>query len=123
MVAKTTIAKLVFAGMALLVAAQGYAQTELRNTFFKEADAAKVLLSQGADVLTQHTDSTAAMQIAEEQGDADVMSRATDGTCESGLDKGEDLGLDREEAGFAKKDDAGQCDDLTAHHQQARQAT
>ena len=34
----------------------------------KEADAAKVLLSQGADVLTQHTDSTAAMQIANEQG-------------------------------------------------------
>lgn len=34
----------------------------------KEADAAKVMLGQGADVLTQHTDSTAAMQIANEQG-------------------------------------------------------
>ncbi|MGE3831022.1 MAG: BMP family ABC transporter substrate-binding protein [Parvibaculaceae bacterium] len=34
----------------------------------KEADAAKVLLSQGADVLAQHTDSTAALQVAEEQG-------------------------------------------------------
>ena len=41
------------------------------NTWFdpgKEADAAKVLLSQGADVLSQHTDSTAPLQIAEEQG-------------------------------------------------------
>ncbi len=34
----------------------------------KEADAAKVLFGQGADVMVQHTDSTAAMQIAEEQG-------------------------------------------------------
>ena len=34
----------------------------------KEADAAKVLFSQGADIMVQHTDSTAAMQIAEEQG-------------------------------------------------------
>ncbi len=41
------------------------------NTWFdpgKEADAAKVLFSQGADVLSQHTDSTAPLQIAEEQG-------------------------------------------------------
>ena len=41
MVAKTTIAKLVLAGMALFAAAQGYAQDELRKTFFKEADAAR----------------------------------------------------------------------------------
>jgi basic membrane protein A and related proteins len=34
----------------------------------KEADAAKVLLGQGADITVQHTDSTAALQIAEEQG-------------------------------------------------------
>ena len=34
----------------------------------KEADAAKALIDQGADVLMQHTDSPAAMQIAEEQG-------------------------------------------------------
>jgi basic membrane protein A len=34
----------------------------------KEADAAKVLIGQGADILVQHTDSTAAMQVAEEQG-------------------------------------------------------
>ena len=41
------------------------------NTWFdpgKEADAAKVLLSQGADILVQHTDSTAPLQIAQEQG-------------------------------------------------------
>jgi basic membrane protein A and related proteins len=41
------------------------------NTWFdpgKEADAAKVLLSQGADITVQHTDSTAALQIAQEQG-------------------------------------------------------
>ena len=34
----------------------------------KEADAAKVLMDQGADIITQHTDSTAAMQEAEERG-------------------------------------------------------
>lgn len=41
------------------------------NSWFdpgKEADAAKVLLSQGADILVQHTDSAAPMQIAEQQG-------------------------------------------------------
>ena len=41
------------------------------NTWFdpgKEADAAKVLIGQGADIITQHTDSTAPLQIAEEQG-------------------------------------------------------
>jgi basic membrane protein A and related proteins len=41
------------------------------NTWFdpgKEADAAKVLLSQGADIMVQHTDSTAPLQIAEAQG-------------------------------------------------------
>lgn len=34
----------------------------------KEADAAKVLFGQGADMVSQHTDSTAPLQIAEEQG-------------------------------------------------------
>ena len=34
----------------------------------KEADAAKVLFGQGADISVQHTDSTAALQIAQEQG-------------------------------------------------------
>jgi simple sugar transport system substrate-binding protein len=41
------------------------------NTWFdpgKEADAAKVLLSQGADVLSQHTDSAAPLQEAEKSG-------------------------------------------------------
>ena len=34
----------------------------------KEADAAKVLIGQGADIVSQHTDSTAPLQIAAEQG-------------------------------------------------------
>lgn len=34
----------------------------------KEADAAKALIDQGADILMQHTDSPAAMQIAEQRG-------------------------------------------------------
>lgn len=34
----------------------------------KEADATKVLIGQGADVISQHTDSSAPLQIAEEQG-------------------------------------------------------
>jgi simple sugar transport system substrate-binding protein len=43
----------------------------LANTWFdpgKEADAAKALADQGADVLMQHTDSPAAMQIAAQRG-------------------------------------------------------
>ena len=41
------------------------------NSWFdpgKEADAAKALIDQGVDVLTQHTDSPAAMQVAEQRG-------------------------------------------------------
>lgn len=41
------------------------------NSWFdpgKEADAAKALIDQGADIIVQHTDSPAAMQIAEERG-------------------------------------------------------
>ena len=34
----------------------------------KEGDAAKVLISEGADIITQHTDSPAALQIAEKAG-------------------------------------------------------
>ena len=34
----------------------------------KEADAAKVLMDQGADIITQHTDSTAALQAASDRG-------------------------------------------------------
>jgi basic membrane protein A len=41
------------------------------NSWFdpgKEADAAKVLIGQGADIISQHTDSTAPLQIAEQMG-------------------------------------------------------
>lgn len=41
------------------------------NTWFdpsKEGDAAKALIDQGADIITQHTDSTAPMQVAAERG-------------------------------------------------------
>ena len=41
------------------------------NTWYdpvKEGDAAKVLISEGADIITQHTDSPAALQIAEKAG-------------------------------------------------------
>jgi simple sugar transport system substrate-binding protein len=41
------------------------------NTWFdpgKEADSAKALIDQGVDIITQHTDSTAAMQVAAERG-------------------------------------------------------
>jgi len=41
------------------------------NSWFdpgREADAAKALIDQGVDVLTQHTDSTAPIQVAEERG-------------------------------------------------------
>ncbi len=41
------------------------------NTWFdpgKEADAAKAMVDQGVDILTQHTDTTAPMQVAEERG-------------------------------------------------------
>ncbi|MEM8553019.1 MAG: BMP family ABC transporter substrate-binding protein [Pseudomonadota bacterium] len=41
------------------------------NSWFdpgREADAAKALIGQGVDILTQHTDSTAPMQVAAEEG-------------------------------------------------------
>jgi basic membrane protein A len=41
------------------------------NSWFdpgKEADAAKALFDQGADIIVQHTDSTSALQVAEERG-------------------------------------------------------
>jgi basic membrane protein A and related proteins len=41
------------------------------NSWFdpgKEADAAKALVDQGVDIITQHTDTTAPMQVAEERG-------------------------------------------------------
>ncbi|MCU0831868.1 MAG: BMP family ABC transporter substrate-binding protein [Rhizobiaceae bacterium] len=50
------------------------------NTWFdpgKESDAAKALLDQGVDILTQHTDSTAPMQVAAERG-AMAFGQASD---------------------------------------------
>jgi simple sugar transport system substrate-binding protein len=43
----------------------------------KEADAARALLDQGADIITQHTDSPAALQAAEERG-VFAFGQATD---------------------------------------------
>ena len=50
------------------------------NSWFdpgKEADAAKVLIGQGADIISQHTDSTAPLQISGEKG-AMAFGQATD---------------------------------------------
>jgi basic membrane protein A and related proteins len=50
------------------------------NTWYdagKEADAAKALIDQGVDVITQHTDSTAPMQVATERG-VKAFGQATD---------------------------------------------
>ncbi|WP_108660806.1 BMP family ABC transporter substrate-binding protein [Acuticoccus kandeliae] len=50
------------------------------NSWFdpgREADAAKALLDQGVDILTQHTDSTAPMQVAAERG-AFAFGQASD---------------------------------------------
>lgn len=50
------------------------------NSWFdpgKEADAAKVLIGQGADIISQHTDSTAPLQIAGEKG-AMAFGQASD---------------------------------------------
>ncbi len=50
------------------------------NSWFdpgKEADAAKVMIGQGADIITQHTDSTAPLQIAAAKG-AFAFGQATD---------------------------------------------
>jgi simple sugar transport system substrate-binding protein len=50
------------------------------NSWFdpgKEADAAKVMIGQGADIITQHTDSTAPLQIAGQKG-VYAFGQATD---------------------------------------------
>ena len=44
----------------------------------KEADAAKVLIEQGADVILQHTDSTAPQAAAQEAGDVITFGQASD---------------------------------------------
>ena len=46
----------------------------------KEADAAKALFDQGADIIVQHTDSTAAIQVAEMRLPMNAPNRAT-GVC------------------------------------------
>ena len=65
------------------------------NSWFdpgKEADAAKVLIGQGADVMVQHTDSTAPLQIAQEQGAigfgqaSDMMAFAPDAQLTAVID-------------------------------------
>jgi simple sugar transport system substrate-binding protein len=63
------------------------------NSWFdpgKEADAAKTLIDQGADVLTQHTDSPAATQIGSQRGvytfaESSDMSEDTWGGLDSGM--------------------------------------
>jgi len=44
----------------------------------KEADAAKALIEQGADVILQHTDSTAPQAVAEKAGDVITFGQASD---------------------------------------------
>ena len=44
----------------------------------KEADAAKVLIEQGADVILQHTDSTAPQAAAQEAGNVITFGQASD---------------------------------------------
>lgn len=65
------------------------------NSWFdpgKEADAAKVLIGQGADIMVQHTDSTAPLQIAAENGilgfgqASDMMAFAPDSQLTSVMD-------------------------------------
>ena len=51
------------------------------NTWYdpgKEADAARALIAQGADVISQHTDSPAAAQAAENAGTVKVFGQASD---------------------------------------------
>ena len=77
------------------------------NSWFdpgREADAAKVLISQGADIITQHTDSTAAVQVAQEQGvnafgqASDMAAFAPDALLTSIIDNWDDYYVDRTQA-------------------------
>jgi simple sugar transport system substrate-binding protein len=65
------------------------------NSWFdpgKEADAAKALIDQGADIITQHTDSPASMQIAEQRKvhafgqDSDMLKFGPDAQLSSIID-------------------------------------
>ena len=56
MVAKTRFVKFVLVAVALLAAGQGFAQNELRKTFFREADAARAEAeAQNASLLAPRT--------------------------------------------------------------------
>jgi len=77
------------------------------NSWFdpgREADAAKVLISQGADIITQHTDSTAAVQVAEAQGvyafgqASDMAAFAPNALLTSIIDNWADYYVDRTQA-------------------------
>jgi len=77
------------------------------NSWFdpgREADAAKVLISQGADIITQHTDSTAAVQVAEEQGvkafgqASDMAAFAPNALLTSIIDNWDDYYVERTQA-------------------------
>ena len=75
-IASFPIPEVVMGINAFLLGAQSYnpdfrLKVVWANTWFdpgKEADAAKALIDQGADIITQHTDSTAPMQVAAERG-------------------------------------------------------
>jgi basic membrane protein A and related proteins len=77
------------------------------NTWFdpgKEADAAKALLDQGADIITQHTDSPAPLQQAEARGKfafgqaSDMIRFAPKATLTSNVDHWDDYYIARTKA-------------------------
>lgn len=77
------------------------------NTWFdpgKEADAAKALIDQGADIITQHTDSTAPLQVAAERGimgfgqASDMIQFAPDNQMTSIIDNWDDYYVARVQA-------------------------
>ncbi len=70
----------------------------------KEADAAKALIDQGADIITQHTDSPAPLQVAEERGvqgfgqASDMSAFAPTAQLTSIIDNWDDYYIDRTKA-------------------------
>ncbi len=89
----------------------------------KEADAAKALLDQGADIITQHTDSPAPLQIAEQRGllgfgqASDMISFAPKAQLTSIIDNWNDYYIARTQAaldGTWKSEDTwgGFADDM-----------
>jgi simple sugar transport system substrate-binding protein len=80
------------------------------NSWFdpgKEADAAKALIDQGADIITQHTDSPAAMQIAEQRKvhafgqDSDMLKFGPDSQLSSIIDNWAGYYIERTKAALA----------------------